>query len=163
MSRKKRKLLLVIWILVMMSFSSRPATVSAQDSKTFEESFVALRNELKENDTLISHFKVINMNPKFVVRKAAHVILYTGLSILTVLGWISIEKRYRTYIIAIMFCTLYACMDEFYQTFIPGRTGLVSDVFIDSIGVLLGILLFFLYIEFGYRKKWVNVMKLLEE
>ncbi len=152
MNRKKRRLILVVWILVMMSFSSRPATVSAEDSRTFEEAFVELTNELKENDLLISHFKLVNMSPKFVVRKAAHIILYSVLSILVVLGWIFTMKRYWTYIIAIILCTLYACMDEFYQTFIPGRTGLVSDVFIDSIGIWLGVLLIALYVEFGYRK-----------
>ena len=157
------KLLLVIWIIVMISFSSRPAIVSAQDSRTFEESFMALRNELRENDSLISHFKLINMSPKFVVRKAAHIVLYTGLSILTVAGWVFIEKRYRTYILTIVLCTLYACMDEFYQTFIPGRTGLVSDVLIDSIGIWLGVSLIVLYVELGCRRKWVNVMRLIEE
>lgn len=36
---------------------------------------------------------------------------------------------------------LYAATDEFHQVFVPGRAGQVSDVAIDAIGVLLGVLL----------------------
>ena len=35
----------------------------------------------------------------------------------------------------------YAVTDEIHQTFVTGRAGRVSDVAIDAVGVLLGILL----------------------
>ena len=38
------------------------------------------------------------------------------------------------------FCFLYACSDEFHQAFVPGRVGQFSDVLIDMIGVLLGVI-----------------------
>ena len=39
-------------------------------------------------------------------------------------------------------CTaLYACTDEFHQLFVPGRSGQLADVLIDSSGALAGVLL----------------------
>ena len=39
------------------------------------------------------------------------------------------------------FCIIYAAGDEFHQLFVPGRACLIGDVFVDSAGALLGILL----------------------
>ena len=36
---------------------------------------------------------------------------------------------------------LYAISDEFHQSFSPGRTPKVTDVYIDTLGIILGVLL----------------------
>lgn len=43
-----------------------------------------------------------------------------------------------------IFCVLYAVSDEIHQAFVPGRACRFFDVCVDSIGVLTGILLFFI-------------------
>ena len=48
------------------------------------------------------------------------------------------------YFISFIICFLYASSDEFHQLFVPGRSGQVTDIFIDMIGVVLGLLLVFL-------------------
>ena len=40
---------------------------------------------------------------------------------------------------------LYAALDEYHQTFVPGRSGQIRDVVIDSLGLLFGILLILLW------------------
>jgi len=35
---------------------------------------------------------------------------------------------------------LYACSDEFHQTFVPGRAGQFKDVLIDTAGALIGLI-----------------------
>lgn len=35
----------------------------------------------------------------------------------------------------------YACSDEFHQLFVPGRSGQVTDVLLDSFGVIVGVIL----------------------
>ena len=45
------------------------------------------------------------------------------------------------YFISFIICFLYASSDEFHQLFVPGRSGQVTDIFIDLIGVVLGLLL----------------------
>lgn len=40
----------------------------------------------------------------------------------------------------VFFTLIYAASDEWHQTFVFGRSGTVMDVFIDSVGSLLGAL-----------------------
>ena len=44
----------------------------------------------------------------------------------------------RILLFAIVIAGLYAVSDEFHQSFIPGRTPLISDVAIDTLGAALG-------------------------
>ncbi|MEF2639337.1 MAG: VanZ family protein, partial [Lachnospiraceae bacterium] len=46
---------------------------------------------------------------------------------------------------------LYAASDEFHQLFVPGRSGQVRDVCIDSSGVMIGILLLTLVLHCARR------------
>ncbi|WP_245575523.1 VanZ family protein [Alkalicoccus chagannorensis] len=50
---------------------------------------------------------------------------------------------------ALIICVVYAASDEYHQTFIPGRSGEVSDVVIDGIGAFVGISFYLLI-----RKRW---------
>jgi VanZ family protein len=47
------------------------------------------------------------------------------------------QKKYLVYI-AIILSMLYALIDESHQLFVPGRSGSVTDILIDSIGSLSG-------------------------
>jgi VanZ family protein len=44
----------------------------------------------------------------------------------------------------ILFVFLYAATDEFHQSYVPTRTPLVSDVFIDTAGGVLGLIVIWL-------------------
>ena len=44
-------------------------------------------------------------------------------------------------VIAIVLTALYASTDEFHQLFVPGRSGQVRDVLIDSCGAAIGVLI----------------------
>ena len=43
--------------------------------------------------------------------------------------------------IAWIFATAVAAFDELHQVFVPGRAGMVSDIFLDAVGALVGVLL----------------------
>ena len=47
---------------------------------------------------------------------------------------------------------LYACTDEIHQLFVPGRSGMIRDVFIDSIGGIIGISIISIYENIKKRK-----------
>lgn len=75
------------------------------------------------------------------VRKTAHAMEYAVLGLLTAGAFIGS----RTSILAgilIPWCiaSAYAATDEIHQLFVPGRSGQVSDVLLDSAGVLAGLL-----------------------
>lgn len=56
-------------------------------------------------------------------------------------------KKINRAIISLIIGILYAITDELHQFFIPGRGPLVSDVILDGIGVLVGILFGLLLIQ----------------
>ena len=79
----------------------------------------------------------------FIIRKCAHVSEFFILGLL-VINLISKYNVKYSYFIAFIICTLYASSDEFHQIFVPGRSGQVTDVLIDLIGIILGLILFFI-------------------
>ena len=53
----------------------------------------------------------------------------------------NIKDLKKTVILSFLFSVIYASTDEFHQTFVVGRDGNIVDVWIDSSGSLVGILL----------------------
>ena len=86
----------------------------------------------------------------------AHFTIYAtlGLSVFSMFKML-IEKIKPVYtvIISTLFCLLYAISDEIHQTFVPGRSGQISDVILDTSGALLGIITAFLIIKLLRRRK----------
>ena len=79
----------------------------------------------------------------FLVRKAAHISAYFVLGILIY----SLLKEYRLRIkhlvlASIALAMLYACTDELHQMFVPGRSGEVRDVLIDTAGAAVGVFVY---------------------
>lgn len=79
-------------------------------------------------------------NLSFLVRKFAHFSIYF------LLGFVaySVSKeytssRFRVLFLSFLFCFFFAISDEVHQLFIDGRTGRIFDVFVDSLGSILGI------------------------
>ena len=75
----------------------------------------------------------------YIVRRTAHVIEYLIFTILIIIALHSNGlKGKKVYIIALLICFIYACTDEYHQTFIEGRTGQFYDCLVDLVGGLLG-------------------------
>nr|WP_028305632.1 VanZ family protein [Desulfitobacterium sp. PCE1] len=75
----------------------------------------------------------------FIVRKSAHFLTYLVLSLLTMNALRrSGIKGVRQIAIAIGICVLYAISDEVHQLFVPGRSGQIKDVLLDSGGAIVG-------------------------
>ena len=73
----------------------------------------------------------------FILRKLAHVTVYVVLTLL-VYGALRqhMARPTHAWLLALLSATLYACSDEWHQTFVPGRAGTVCDVMIDSMGIV---------------------------
>lgn len=70
-----------------------------------------------------------------IVRKTAHFTIYfiLGLAVISLLKEYMIIDR-KSLIYTVIFVFLYSCSDEIHQLFVPGRSGEVLDVFIDTLG-----------------------------
>lgn len=81
----------------------------------------------------------------FLTRKAAHIIAYFILGILA----FNIIRAYnlntkRAILFSILFAFLYAVSDEIHQLFVPGRSGEIRDVLIDTTAAALGVYIYHL-------------------
>lgn len=76
------------------------------------------------------------------IRKIAHFSEYCLLAITVALPlYVYGLRGFLLVLTAGIFCTGYACLDEFHQLFVSGRSGSKKDVIIDSCGAILGIYL----------------------
>ena len=77
-----------------------------------------------------------------IVRKTAHFTIYALLGVLASQALFCHTESVKTAaLVAFAVCLLYAASDEVHQLFVPGRSGEVRDVCIDSLGAALGITL----------------------
>jgi VanZ family protein len=78
-----------------------------------------------------------------VVRKSAHLVEYAILAALTVRALTARRGRVPSAIVvrALLYCALYAFIDEAHQALVPSRTGSVIDVLVDTAGATVGTLL----------------------
>ena len=74
---------------------------------------------------------------------AGHLVLYGVLGpllLVSLWSWVTGSAyRLRWPLIAISFGTLYGVMDEYHQSFVPGRSPSAFDVFIDGVGVVASV------------------------
>jgi len=93
-----------------------------------------------------------------VIRKCAHLTEYAVLALLirrAVRRSAKTDSRpwnWPGVRLTLLLVMVYAATDEFHQSFVPTRTSLVSDVFIDTTGGALGLLA--LWMIGRWRKHW---------
>lgn len=131
----RSKILLIIGIIInifIWTNSLLPASVSSSQS-----GFVA--------DILYPPFEdIIEVNKFYqIIRKLAHFTEFMLLGIVFSLFYLSIGKN-KYYFITLIHGLIVAIIDETIQLFIPGRAGLITDVLIDTSGVLFGLFIIIL-------------------
>ena len=73
------------------------------------------------------------------VRTAAHASIYCLLGILAAVALITFDNPpLKVFLLAALFCLLYAISDEFHQYFVPGRSMQLQDVLTDLAGSAVG-------------------------
>jgi VanZ family protein len=93
------------------------------------------------------------------IRKCGHFVGYFTLSFFLFRAWRATLRlpwaprwALRWAAIAFFMSALVASLDEWHQTFIPSRTGRISDVMLDSIAALTAQVLIFLYLSWKPRR-----------
>jgi len=143
----------ILWMAFIFSMSAEPAVESDKTSggvaelilkifvPDFEELSSAERAEMVDG---IQH----------AVRKSAHFCGYTLMGILLCIAFSGHFERNRHILpSAFLVGALYAASDELHQRFVPGRSGEIRDVLLDSAGVATGILISFLFVLIVKRRK----------
>ncbi|WP_018662061.1 VanZ family protein [Heyndrickxia acidiproducens] len=139
--------ILLVFMFVMFSFSNTP--YKEQDMRPFLEKIIHLNeNSLPDIEFFYGGSLVTSKMPydfiEFFIRKASHVTEYALLAFLAgvFVRFARPRLRVAAYFASFFFSFFYACLDEWHQSFIQGRTGHIIDVItFDSFGILIGLCL----------------------
>ena len=76
------------------------------------------------------------------VRKTAHFLEYMLLGSLATYAWFDAKyKKWVRLLVPFLVGALYSMTDELHQMLVSGRAGMITDVLLDSSGVITGVLL----------------------
>lgn len=154
-------ILVLIWMITIFYLSSMDSDQSNTKSKetinvVVENTIdvtnnIGITNEPTTKDNINSIVNVLNKP----LRKCMHATVYFVLVILVINAFnqMHLLTRVNTYIYSIIICFIYACTDEIHQLYVVGRTGQFIDVLIDTIGALLGCLMFYVVCRIIKKKK----------
>lgn len=139
-------LLLLETFFIIFGFSNQNGEESGGVSKrvtaTVTKNIKSIQDlEKKQKENVLQRIESI-------IRKIAHFSIYTvvGLLLMGIMSTYKLKENHRIGI-SMIIGMIYASSDEIHQAFIPERTAKITDVMIDSMGVLLGILCVLLVIK----------------
>lgn len=129
----------VLWMAVIFCLSAQEASQSSSLSGSAIWSVAEITQPGFREMSRIEQENIVEQY-QYITRKTAHMLAYTALGILctAALFQYTISRKMRA-AAAFAVCTGYACTDEIHQLFVAGRSGQISDVGIDALGVCLGI------------------------
>ena len=141
-------ILVILWMGVIFWFSSMPSTESNNKSEgtisKIIETTVETTNKVGLTDKHPSQKKMNQVVEylNYPLRKCMHASVYFILVLLLLNAFrLSNVPLKKAILFSILICFLYACGDEFHQTFVVGRTGQFSDALIDTIGGVIAIII----------------------
>jgi VanZ family protein len=90
-----------------------------------------------------------------IIRKCGHLTEYFILSMLILRGIRAGEKGLylRWVLVTILIVACYAALDEYHQSFVPGRTAAVGDVLIDTTGGIAAQIVASLFVLLGKARE----------
>lgn len=133
-----KAILIVIWMIVIFNFSNQGGTKSSGTSSKVTKIIINVITKDKEEPNKQTMERI-----EKVVRKGAHYTIYTIGGLLIMNYAYSMEKTKKQKILgSLLFGAFYAGTDELHQYFVPGRSAQITDVGLDTLGVLTGIYIF---------------------
>lgn len=140
-----KKIISIIFVLIWMgslfSFSNQQGESSSSKSKKVSEIIVNIIDIKHEYNEETRKQIISRIEP--YIRKIAHFSLYAlgGILLMNAVRLFLLKENIQI-LISSGIGILYAMIDEIHQLVIPGRSGKITDVLIDSLGILTGIMVF---------------------
>lgn len=147
--------LLLALYLVIFGFSAQNGEQSGSVSMQLSEKCVEILNTISGKNWENTAVESAAMFFEHPLRKLAHFSEYACMGILIfsiVYQWVMGKKKY---LIATLWVFLSAAVDEWHQSFVPGRYASIKDVLLDTCGGICGIVLLTLIIK-GRKKSREN-------
>ena len=126
---------------MIFHFSSQEGELSDSISRSFTiQAARLLMRDFDSHDVFFRETVISQLN--MFIRKLAHFTIFFSMGAL-IFGILAVwrDKYLSGLAASVACCAAYACLDEYHQSFVSGRTALVSDIFIDTLGGLIGALI----------------------
>lgn len=145
-------ILILTTFITIFRFSSQDGQTSSSLSKEVTENVTKRINKIQNLEE--AQKKNVLSRIEKIIRKIAHFSLYTIVGILLMSLACTYEfTEFKRGGISFLIGLMYACLDELHQFFISERSAQITDVMIDSMGVLFGILLVMLIYKIYTSRK----------
>ena len=145
-------ILILTTFITIFRFSSQDGQTSSSLSKEVTENVTKRINKIQNLEE--TERKNVLSRIEKIIRKIAHFSLYTIVGILLMSLACTYEfTEFKRGGISFLIGLMYACLDELHQFFISERSAQITDVMIDSMGVLFGILLVMLIYKIYTSRK----------
>ncbi len=143
---KKGKIIYLVFswllVLVILGFIFNLSAQDAEESKELSDSLVSK----------IFQWLQVYIDGE-LIRKFAHMLEFTALSFSLYNGILATWEIKKAPLISLMLTTICAVGDEIHQIFVPGRAFQLSDILVDSIGAVIGIVAYLIMYKIYLRLK----------
>ncbi len=130
----------LIMMYVIFFFSGQDADTSSQLSYKVGVKVLTYANEALDKGWSMDRIHQLSEAGQFYIRKTAHFSEYFLLAVSVAFPlYVYGVRGLWLMFFAVSFCVAFACLDEYHQSFVSGRTPQKRDVLIDSIGIVLGV------------------------
>lgn len=132
----------LIWMGVIFNFSAQNAEESSSLSQGVSKILYNFLSSLSGIKIDLNLFHIL-------LRQAAHFLVFFVLALLLINAFrISGFSFNRSALYTLLIAVIYAALDEYHQSFVPGRTAELKDVFVDSLGIISGLGIYRAFIFF---------------
>lgn len=137
---------------IIFGFSSQDGEESGGISSRVTE-FILEKSNTYKNIEENRQDEIFERTEK-IIRKIAHLSIYAlvGFLLMGLVSTFKLKEKTRI-LISLILGVLYAASDEIHQLFSPGRSAQITDVYIDTLGVLVGIFVILLFIKVFEKMK----------
>ena len=145
---------LTLCVMIMVfNLSSQTRTESSQLSGSITESIVKII--YSDYDSASEEERISIMQTAHIfVRKAAHFTAYFLIGAFSSVAMYTYNCKQKVKMIVPMIIGMvYAVIDEWHQSFVPGRGPQFTDVILDSFGCAVGILIVFLIVRIYDKRR----------
>ena len=141
---------------IIFGFSSQDGEESGGISSRVTE-FILEKSNTYKNIEENRQDEIFERTEK-IIRKIAHFSIYAlvGFLLMGLVSTFKLKEKNRI-LISLILGVLYATSDEIHQLFSPGRSAQITDVYIDTLGVLVGIFVILLFIKIFEKIKLQKV------
>ena len=131
----------IVMMILIFTFSSQEGDQSSRLSYEVGVKVLTYANETLDKGWSEKRIDQLSRKGQFYIRKTAHFTEYFLLAVSVAFPLYVYGVRGLLLVFSAgIFCVGYACLDEYHQSFVAGRSPGKRDVLIDSVGIFFGII-----------------------